>query len=1686
MNNLLRKITAGILSATMILSGLGTFPTAMSDLYAYAGSDDDDDKPTIDRSAKSEMYTMNGASWVRVDVNRQDWYVLEVTTGIQPGDCVRSIIISFFDADGFPHKEVLYPGKTDYPSGFNETLQMISGVSESNLDVVHTGAGSSSYPGAGNVQFSGSRYSSFSTVLQSSGSDKLAPYLTARLSGAEKYVSMPAAYNGKYPSVNSQLKATPFASQSVERICFKSEYYISSLQSVDFYCEATGNDSWDLKGWSLYRIASDSDPFPQVQLTSGTFVTDSLSLDFGGTLVGKGVGSRLEDSLGFVNSGLFSFTIYSSDPLYIEAPSGVTKQFGSDTVLFFSINIMDSYEAGIESLNKLPGGKLNITEMLTANILYKDVNDNTRSVSLPVFSNAVMDFITNNAGVFNGRQSKLADGSSLSFAQQGESIVFSVALSDFKTLDRMNLYYNNPFDDNDILNIKDITVYGGLSTSKGTADRESLIALDLDSSGNPITVNGTVDTTRAKELYRSTYVAGGTFLENKDSDKTFTFVDLSKTYTPNSIEDVTTKGVKRDFSDSYLVTVNTSDVNFADTTDDVIVSFAYVSMDGKELQTQEYSLSECCQSYYGYNPGKNSAGIVADANYAYCMRQGGSLSFIVDIKNLDHFTGMSVRLGEGGKDDWQMGSVVVSRIMSVGRRTVAVHDGTYGGLTVNRVYDREVKAEQVYSASNKIYVQKGQTEKVDLEKGHYSSETERRDMSEYYYEMDYRTASSELHFDEGAWKYEVIVNVQKNSVASVVGDDCGSNNLFYFQLVFEKGTSAYVLANQQLQHDCFRAGEAESFYVTINENLGEVVSVNIIPDDVTEDSNALDKLCIDSIEIIKHNPDSANKRYVCENVGWINVVYSDNNEQMERPGRNAAELVTAVPVDYSGYMLSLEFAIATDSYTDAEGNTGDQFVGGMKCNIVYRTSSGERKSTGDRDMVDLMYDYAGRMGAADDTFGTVSDPNFMFRANHINRFTIDISDASIIESITLSGRPKTNCEFPLGGISVKVLKSDGGLVINDDGDFQKIYNIEPSLLTDDIPGRKLPHKFSFVTGMYTSYTFNFGDNKIPELDNEKSLNSLVSREPKSCNDTLNLFVYMKDGVPTPTAGKYNVTAKIFYSSVSTANTYVNECSSLKSRTEGGRTVLYAQGLPANNISILTNLKLSAPDSLGDNSIRVDYAIVQQVRNGVVINTYKVYFGGEIVSKSGGVTMSAKCAANTLGYTQTVSLLLGEGTKAAKLVPEEYDIALAIKYTSKANNDSTVLKSAYVFASDSGIVSIHEGSIVEFAFNEAYIDQIVGVEVIAMNGLDAVAGAGNIVCRSVDEEDNIVIDGWYSMGIPTVISIGGTDLPITSSNINDVNALMRAKFAFTTTSQSTTIDSGGTAPIKMIIAYRSIDEQNIQVVIDDIRSCASGAFTAGEEATVELFLAGVKSLSYVKLVPYDDDPNSIASWNLQSVSFRLDGAADSSEHTMPVNRTIYEAEDTVKVDGNISNYINLSTMKMGLKRTIGDEAVYDDNAAQEITVAPGTDITLGVAITGGNSGYYGYFTDRVTGGNKETVSTYHEGYGPLNLTFENTSTENQVYRVTVFSVENPTAQVVLTVNVSPAKIEEKIPEIPPVGPAEDENGSAQPADNGNGESTGNNENNNPAQDPGSGSDSGNLGAANGRSTKKREEEASLEA
>lgn len=181
--------------------------------------------------------------------------------------------------------------------------------------------------------------------------------------------------------------------------------------------------------------------------------------------------------------------------------------------------------------------------------------------------------------------------------------------------------------------------------------------------------------------------------------------------------------------------------------------------------------------------------------------------------------------------------------------------------------------------------------------------------------MTYNDALKNLGLSIVKCTYQISVDV-----ADV--EDAGSSNYFYFQLVFENGTSAVVLANQQLSSDSFRQGTTESFQIKTTQNYGNVTAVRIICDNTSSTSDVFDKLNIEGITITLNSDSGISKTWLVERVGWIDITYVDEGadygvdgleEFAQTDGLSNGENVKEFAVTRTATAVDLLFCVSTSA-----------------------------------------------------------------------------------------------------------------------------------------------------------------------------------------------------------------------------------------------------------------------------------------------------------------------------------------------------------------------------------------------------------------------------------------------------------------------------------------------------------------------------------------------------------------------------------------------------------------------------------------------------------------------------------------------------------------------------------------------------------------------------------------------------
>ena len=172
-----------------------------------------------------------------------------------------------------------------------------------------------------------------------------------------------------------------------------------------------------------------------------------------------------------------------------------------------------------------------------------------------------------------------------------------------------------------------------------------------------------------------------------------------------------------------------------------------------------------------------------------------------------------------------------------------------------------------------------------------------------------------------------------------------------------KKGSRYVLANQQLSGDGFRPG-SQSFKIRLNQNLGDVVAINIIPDNiVNENFDPTDKLNIESIDVSKDSLGGLACTWCFKNIGWIDFPYTDSGAKKTTTGaqgHTASQLAKNFLVSTKQYSVNLQFVITVGNI---RGDITD-FNGSLKGCLNYIDINGvERKQ--EFDIVEAIYQYDG-------------------------------------------------------------------------------------------------------------------------------------------------------------------------------------------------------------------------------------------------------------------------------------------------------------------------------------------------------------------------------------------------------------------------------------------------------------------------------------------------------------------------------------------------------------------------------------------------------------------------------------------------------------------------------------------------------------------------------------------------------
>ena len=723
----------------------------------------------------------------------ENTYVLDLTTGVQPGTNISFFIISY-ESDGQARSTYVFPKAGDFAEGMEE----------------------------------------FNTFANQTGVDAAAVN--------REYMSFTDVVN-QDPVGSTTL--TPMATNSNDQVVFHTKEHIDKITNVEFFTrlQKGGTNEWTCQGLKIYEVKR-----VQGLAMVGGFSKDYYA-NFTGTLL-----ANVEFTNKTKEGGFYTFTwtndeIKSFGGITVKDANGkATKRDNPYTTLKtgdfgdaaefspgkndeygFRIDFTDQPLAGFECEAYRTRGNLKTGEYIenmALNINYTDIVGKPHLISLPVVTNSLKW-----ASDHGMDKTEIAG-----IAQAGQSLYFEGTIPGLASFTSVSIVTGNQT----VLSKIGMTRSGSLSTIKQGREVNSLedkIAISAfaiyhtsdESVNNTVTNDGaflSYNFSGLPILYQRADTEYGIEIAAGED----TTLQLSK---PSKESDLAAAGWKEK---KYLVGVQTDKTPRAGTVADVTMQLSYTDTSGYNQSTNWYSLKEEALNYYGYWYSDNTQ--EGDFGYMVGMSPGKMLYFVISASNVDHFTNAAYKL-ESGSDEWQTNGLQIWALDSLS--PIKSEWKEVNATNMNVQYHSEISFYRNFEGINILNIQ-GKT--VDDngsevagntgEDGGYSylpdsllvqseeeiawefktkgvTDVEEEQYAQIGYDMTYEDCLQNFGFDKARETYTVKVTVSDQAVDTSGNGDCGSENNFYFQLLFENGDSGIVLANQQLEGDRFRTGNTETF-----------------------------------------------------------------------------------------------------------------------------------------------------------------------------------------------------------------------------------------------------------------------------------------------------------------------------------------------------------------------------------------------------------------------------------------------------------------------------------------------------------------------------------------------------------------------------------------------------------------------------------------------------------------------------------------------------------------------------------------------------------------------------------------------------------------------------------------------------------------------------------------------------------
>ena len=1118
--------------------------------------------------------------------------------------------------------------------------------------------------------------------------------------------------------------------------------------------------------------------------------------------------------------------------------------------------------------------------------------------------------------------------------QQGQTVGLRLNLSEFKSLISVKLHYG--YGGSNVLEGKVHSMYGDAwydpddkeqaplkyDLSKDSIALKSICFYDNVTPGNFTakydgkSLTSTIETSLEPSCcWQSSTADGQIITENRS------FTAYRESRGGSDVNMFSGGPIKEEYKDKYLVEITTLNTEIAGTVSNLSYQLHYKDLYGTSRSTTIGALSGVSKDYYG-NSSRNLDTFATDfqskVQYVMHLTPGSKFCFVVEIPDLYQFEGIT--LMTDGLDEWQPEQVRILKLKSLSERNATRDTAFIGNLSAMDIpdnmknavaknlgvstyrWDRTYTGTVLASAAPNLLLHSGKTSaRINFTIHNTDGTTTPPDavMEEIQYmekipnSMTYEDTLMDLGLNVVKNTYQINVDVAN------VGD-AGSSNYFYFQLLFENGRSGLVLANQQLPSDSFRQGVTETFEIQTTQRYGEVKAVRIICEATASTANTFDKLNIDKITVTLNSKQGTGKSWIVDRVGWIDINYVDEIQQSYATDDNVIldnkDLTLDFPITSISSSAELMFCITNGKQSNTSNTLNLTSLGSQIEGIITYTDFQDATRSININIPQKIMD-----------FNENESTSRILRSGTMDRFIVTLPDVKHIDSLVITRNEGKNGDWLISNISVQKVGGVGNVYLSS-YTSEYIRDIEYSDYLTELTTQNIR------IGTNDSKTFYFEPHVIEadiSSEDNNAWNTTITRYPVSSDESLNLYVYLvnTNGEPYKLSDGDYVDASVVYSSSMGTGALKASFKNIRAQSATDTSsVLFAQGLSIQSVGNLKSIELRGSFANSQKPL-VRCVYIEHVQGNVIKDTLYVPFNNASMSLD-RVSASISTLEALTPMKQVVRLQPKESTSAI-LTPESSDIAVALRYTSSLDPETTkmVYQSPYVFLTDVDYTALNNRDHIEVPFYISGVGEIVGLTVVssgpAVNFENAlITNHPRSTAKEGEETTVTTLLGSCSIAESFVSTNIISKMMKTSKSVTPVT------FTFTTPKEELVAGCGTSGQVGMLITYTdtSNKQQTYRIMnILDYLPLDNPPFS-DTVTSFNILMTDVSYLNSVTLTPATDD------WFLAEVNAKVttyDGAKQTTVNkTAVVNQwakadkplSIDMRPDSVNTDGPVINKI----------------------------------------------------------------------------------------------------------------------------------------------------------------------------------------